>query len=197
MSLRARVLGPLGQQQSVFVHEPMIVALKPQSPTLSVACCHESRRGCFAWRRSSSRGSASSPALRCVALAWRRLSSSHADPQIPTEYEQPGARSSSSAAGCEAAQQPGGPRADECALRGDELTAGGPAQRRARGHSARMLEGTGFGCRSRFVYGVFAEMHVCSRAISFLGSRKSRFSAHILAMREARGAARNRTAHWL
>jgi hypothetical protein len=66
-----------------------------------------------------------------------------------------------------------------------------------RAESARNLRGTSFGCSSGFVYGTFAEMLACSRARSFLGSRKSQFSAHILAMREARGAPNATRAQWL
>ena len=52
--------------------------------------------------------------------------------------------------------------------------------------SARMLEGTAFGCRAGNVYAVFAEMLLCSESKAFLGSRKSQFSHHIAAMRDAR-----------
>jgi hypothetical protein len=53
--------------------------------------------------------------------------------------------------------------------------------------SARTLEGTAFGCHSGNVYAVFAEMLLCSESKAFLGSRRSQFSHHIAAMRDARG----------
>ena len=65
-----------------------------------------------------------------------------------------------------------------------------------RAKTARSLSHTVFGCNRGFVYGVYAEMLACSKAHSFLGSRKSQFSNHIVAMREVRGEA-NGTVHWL
>lgn len=50
----------------------------------------------------------------------------------------------------------------------------------------RTLDDTTFGCRANYVYATFAEMHLCSRARHFLGSPKSSFSHHIVAMRAAR-----------
>jgi hypothetical protein len=64
--------------------------------------------------------------------------------------------------------------------------------------SPRLLGGTSFDCRASYVYGAFAEMLACSRARHFVGSPRSSFSGHILAMREARGgAAANGTVAWL
>jgi hypothetical protein len=48
----------------------------------------------------------------------------------------------------------------------------------------RLQAGTVFGCRTSYVYGVYAEMHACSRAQHFLGSPHSTFSMHIAAMRK-------------
>ena len=64
-----------------------------------------------------------------------------------------------------------------------------------RASSPRELGGTAFACDSSFVYGVAAEMLTCSRAQHFLGSPRSSFSSHIVAMR-SRGAL-NGTVSWM
>ena len=56
-----------------------------------------------------------------------------------------------------------------------------------RAKSPRELDGSAFGCATGYVYGTYAEMVVCSKARHFLGSPRSSFSAHIHAMRAARG----------
>ena len=53
----------------------------------------------------------------------------------------------------------------------------------------RNLAGTNFACETSNAYTVFAEMHTCSRARFFLGSPKSSFSHHIVAMRRDAWAA--------
>ena len=67
-------------------------------------------------------------------------------------------------------------------------------------HSSRSLAETTFGCRSSYVYAAVAEMLACSRARHFLGTPRSSFSFHIVAMRAAarEGAATaNGTIDWL
>ena len=54
--------------------------------------------------------------------------------------------------------------------------------------SPRMLSETSFGCRTSYVYGIVAEMLACSRARYFLGSPRSTFSSHIVAMRANRAS---------
>ena len=134
VSLRARVLPfrAATERLCARAHDRGIGSL--QSPTLSAL--HAATRvggGALHGVGARAEDQLRAQLYAVLALAWRRLSSSHADPQILTEYEQPALVAARALQVAEAAQQPGGPRADECALRGDELTAGGPAQRRARG----------------------------------------------------------------
>jgi hypothetical protein len=73
---------------------------------------------------------------------------------------------------------------------------------RLHAQSPRMLADSTFGCATSYVYGTVAEMLACSRARHFLGSPRSSFSGHVVAMREARagglGEARaNGTVAWL
>ena len=202
-SLRARVLGPLRQQQSVFVHEPMIVALEAFSRRPFRLCMLPRESAGVLRMASELEQRISFEPSSTLCLHWRGEDFHH-----PTQILRYRQNTSSPALVAARALQVAKRHSSRVVLvltnaRYEAMHSLLEALRSAGlvAHSARMLEGTGFGCRSRFVYGVFAEMHVCSRAISFLGSRKSQFSAHILAMREARGAAmgaaRNRTAHWL
>lgn len=54
--------------------------------------------------------------------------------------------------------------------------------------SPRELDDTSFGCGTGYVYGTMAEMLACSRSRHFLGTLRSSFTEHIVAMRAARGA---------
>ena len=65
------------------------------------------------------------------------------------------------------------------ALRAGGLTANSP----------RTLTASAFGCHTSYTFTVFAEMVACSRAAAFLGTPRSSFSQHIVAMRSARGMA--------
>lgn len=58
-------------------------------------------------------------------------------------------------------------------------------------HSPRELADSAFGCSTSYVYGTFAEMLGCSRTRHFVGSPRSSFSSHIVAMRDARTGAAN------
>lgn len=62
--------------------------------------------------------------------------------------------------------------------------------------SPRRLTETPFGCRLSYVYAVYAEMSACSRSSHFLGSPRSSFSQHIMAMRKARATGTG-TEHWM
>jgi len=64
-----------------------------------------------------------------------------------------------------------------------------------RAESPRTLSGTAFECRLRYVYAVYAEMRLCSRARHFLGTPRSSFSQHIVAMRAKRAPSGSATNH--